>query len=181
MRKISKNLLLMMAILTIYIVPLLSCEKKGAEVEKGIVKKAKVEKAEVELSEDQIKELIDEAIKARKFAYAPYSKFKVGAALLTKNGKIFTGCNVECASYGGTNCAERTAIFKAVSEGEKHFEAIAIVLDPVNLGTPCGICRQVIYEFGPKIKVIMANLNGEYEIKTIEELLPYAFGGGFLE
>jgi len=127
------------------------------------------------------KELVDAAIEGRKNAYAPYSKFKVGAALLTKEGKVFTGCNVENASYGATNCAERTAIFKAVSEGYRKFDAIAIVLDEHEFGVPCGICRQVIFEFGKDIDVVMANLKGEYEVQKITEILPKAFGPENLE
>lgn len=127
------------------------------------------------------KELIEAAKKAREFAYAPYSKFKVGAAVLTEDGKIFGGCNVENASYGATNCAERTAIFKAVSEGYRKFKAIAIVLDENDFGAPCGICRQVIFEFGKDIDVVMANLKGEYEVQKISELLPKAFGPENLE
>lgn len=126
-----------------------------------------------------IKRLIYEATKSRKKAYCPYSKFAVGASVLTSTGKIFTGCNVENASYGLTICAERNAIFKMVSEGEKNIEAICIVLDAKNYGAPCGACRQVIYEFkqkGKDIAVIMATTNGKYEIKNISDLLPYAFG-----
>ncbi len=125
--------------------------------------------------------LLKLAEKAKENAYVPYSKFHVGAALLTKSGKIFTGCNVECASYGGTNCAERTAIFKAISEGEKDFEAIAIASDIKGETYPCGICRQVILEFGRDIKVILGESDGEYKIFTIEDLLPYGFTGADLE
>ena len=124
-------------------------------------------------------ELIQKAKQARERAYAPYSKYLVGAALLTKSGEIYTGCNVENASYGLTNCAERTAIFKAVSEGEKEFQAIAIVLDgPV--GAPCGACRQVIREFGTEIDVEMANLEGDVKVEKIKDLLPHSFGPEFL-
>lgn len=122
------------------------------------------------------KDLMNAAAAARSFSYSPYSKFAVGAAVLTDDGKIFTGCNVENASYGLTNCAERTAIFKAVSEGYKKFKAIAIVLDAPNYGAPCGACRQVIYEFGSNIDVIMGTVSGKYEIKKISELIPLAFG-----
>lgn len=123
---------------------------------------------------DSIK-LLQIAEESKKFAHVPYSKFHVGAALLTKSGKIYTGCNVECASYGGTNCAERTAIFKAVSEGEKEFEAIAISSDIVGETYPCGICRQVILEFGKDIKVIVGQSTGKYKILTIDELIPHGF------
>jgi len=119
--------------------------------------------------------LIKKAIEARKFAYTPYSSFNVGAALLTKSGKVYTGCNIECASYGGTNCAERTAIFKAVSEGEKEIEAIAIVGAEGEYTFPCGICRQVIVEFGKKIKLIIAKTEEEYKVYDINELLPNSF------
>lgn len=123
--------------------------------------------------------LVKAARDAREKAHCPYSKFKVGAALLTDAGTIITGCNVENASYGLTNCAERTAIFKAVSEGEKNFKAIAIVLDgPV--GAPCGACRQVIREFGEHIDVVMANLKNDVKIMKLGELLPLSFGPEFL-
>ncbi len=121
--------------------------------------------------------LINEAIAARENAYAPYSKFKVGAAVITKNGKIFTGCNVENASYGGTICAERVAVCKAVSAGEREIEAIAIVYDENDFASPCGICRQFIFEFGADIDVISANMKGEYKTQKISELLPDGFGG----
>ena len=125
--------------------------------------------------------LIEIAQEARTRAYVPYSKFKVGAALLTKEGKVFSGCNVENASYGLTCCAERTAIFKAVSEGYRNFAAIAIIADVPTLCSPCGACRQVLSEFGGRIKVHMANLKGDYVSKTVEELLPGFFAAGDLE
>lgn len=122
------------------------------------------------------KELIKKAIEAREKAYVPYSKFKVGAALLTENDKVYTGCNIENASYGATNCAERTAIFKAVSEGEKNIKAIAIVGSQEELTFPCGICRQVISEFAlGDMKVIIGKNENEYVVKTLEEILPGAF------
>ncbi|WP_027340796.1 cytidine deaminase [Halonatronum saccharophilum] len=121
------------------------------------------------------KKLIEMAKKARERAYVPYSKFKVGAALLTEDGEIYTGCNVENSSYGLSNCAERTAIFKAVSEGHKEFKTIAIVADTKRACPPCGACRQVIVEFGKDIKVIMVNLEGEIISKTSGELLWGAF------
>lgn len=131
----------------------------------------------------QIVHMIQEAEKAGTFAYVPYSGYMVGAALLTENGKIYTGCNVECASYGGTNCAERTAIFKAVSEGERDFCAIAIVgksKEPSDVfpdyAFPCGICRQVMLEFcKPDFKVIVAKNQQDYKVVTLEELIPYGF------
>ena len=122
----------------------------------------------------QTEDLIKAAKKAREFSYSPYSKFKVGAAVLTKTGKIYSGCNIENASYGITNCAERTAIFKAVSEGERELEALAVIADTDGPTTPCGACRQVIAEF--KInKIIMTNLKGDTKIVTLQEILPYSF------
>ncbi len=120
-------------------------------------------------------ELIEIAIKARENAYAPYSRFKVGAALLTKTGKIFTGCNVENSSYGASMCAERVAVFKAVSEGETEFEKIAVVTDTKEPAMPCGMCRQVLAEFSPRIKIYAANLEGKVLETTLDKLLPYAF------
>ncbi len=122
------------------------------------------------------KKLITEAEKARKRAYAPYSKFKVGAAVLSADGKIFTGCNIENASIGLALCAERVAIFKAISEGSTKLKAIAIIGDTDKPCSPCGACRQVISEFGEDIPLIMANLKGDVKIKKIKELLPGAFG-----
>lgn len=119
--------------------------------------------------------LIEGAKMARENAYTPHSKFKVGAAVLTASGKIFTGCNIENASYGLSNCAERTAIFKAVSEGEKDLTAIAIVTDLPQPASPCGACRQVIYEFGPDALVIMANMQDEIKEYSIKQLLSEAF------
>ncbi|KDR95087.1 cytidine deaminase [Peptoclostridium litorale DSM 5388] len=127
------------------------------------------------------KELLDIAIKAKENAYVPYSNFRVGAALLGKSGKIYTGCNVECASYGATNCAERTAVFKAVSEGEREFEAIAITSDSNDYTFPCGICRQVIAEFGLDIEVIASNSSGEYTVCSIKDLIPNVFTGKNIE
>ena len=120
--------------------------------------------------------LISKALDARKNAYVPYSKFKVGAAVLTEDGQIYTGCNIENASYGATNCAERTAIFKAVSEGHKTIKAIAIVGVVNDYTYPCGICRQVIAEFASDdIKIILGKNEKEYLVKTLEEILPGAF------
>jgi len=118
--------------------------------------------------------LIQAATEVRKKAYAPYSNFKVGAAVLTKEGKVFTGCNVENASYGLSICAERVAIFKAISEGYKNFIAIAVVADTETPVKPCGACRQVMAEFG-NYDVIMANLKGDVRIMKVSELLPEAF------
>jgi cytidine deaminase len=129
----------------------------------------------------QAKELFQRAIEAKKYAYVPYSNFRVGAAVLTRDGHVFTGCNIECASYGGTNCAERTALFKAISEGYKEIEAIAIASDSNHYTFPCGICRQVILEFGKNIKIIVGNEEKEIKRFTIEELLPYSFSQEDLE
>jgi cytidine deaminase len=123
---------------------------------------------------------IEAAKAAREFAHAPFSNFKVGAALHTRSGKIFTGCNVENASYGLTICAERTAIVKAISEGEKEFDAITVVTDTGKLTPPCGACRQFIWEFCGDIPVIMANLKGEVRRDRSGALLPYAFDSSFL-
>jgi cytidine deaminase len=122
------------------------------------------------------KELVKLAIEAREKAYVPYSKFKVGAAIEMENGTVFTGCNIENASYGATNCAERTAIFKAVSEGHSIIKKIAIVGDMSTYTAPCGICRQVIAEFAAKdIEIILIKNEDEYVVKTLEEILPGAF------
>lgn len=121
-------------------------------------------------------ELIIEAINAREKAYVPYSKFQVGAAILTKEDKLYTGCNIENASYGATNCAERTAIFKAVSEGGKYIKKIAIVGDLKSITAPCGICRQVIAEFSDEdTLVILAKNKDEYVVKKVKDILPFAF------
>jgi cytidine deaminase len=117
--------------------------------------------------------LIAKATKAREKAYAPYSHFAVGAALLAKSGRVYTACNVENASYGLSICAERAAVFTAVSEGERDFEALAVVTEKGV--TPCGACRQVLMEFGEDIEVIVADEAGEYRIFGLQELLPEAF------
>jgi len=130
------------------------------------------------LEEDkmEIKELVKLAIEAREKAYVPYSKFKVGAAIEMEDGSVFTGCNIENASYGATNCAERTAIFKAVSEGHSIMKKIAIVGDMLAFTAPCGICRQVIAEFAAKdIEIVLIKNQDEYIVKTLEEILPGAF------
>ena len=126
-----------------------------------------------------VEKLIDTAIEQLKFSYTPYSNFKVGAALLTKSGKIYTGCNIENASYGLTNCAERTAIFKAVSEGHTKFKALAVVADTEGPCAPCGACRQVISEFEIP-QIILANLKGNYRVVSLDELLPFRFGADSL-
>jgi cytidine deaminase len=119
--------------------------------------------------------LLDAAFEARQRAYAPYSKFLVGAALLTEDGTIVHGCNVENASYGATNCAERTAVFAAVAQGQRKFRAIAIVGDLETPITPCGICRQVLSEFGHDIVVIGSNLKRDTMVTTVGAILPGAF------
>ena len=118
--------------------------------------------------------LVKKAYEGRANAYTPYSNFKVGAAVLTKDDTIYTGCNIENASYGLTNCAERTAIFKAVSEGQTKFKALAVVADTEGPCAPCGACRQVMAEFKIPL-IIMGNLMGNIKIVTIEELLPFSF------
>ena len=118
--------------------------------------------------------LLEQAIAAREYAYAPYSHYQVGAALLTTDGKIYLGCNIENASYSPSNCAERTAIFKAVSEGVYNFEAIAVVTS--DGGAPCGLCRQVMREFAPNLTVIVGDLTGNYRVFSLPDLLPYSFG-----
>lgn len=120
--------------------------------------------------------LIEKAKEARKNAYAPYSNFQVGAAVLTKNKQVYHGCNIENASYGLTNCAERTAIFKAVSEGDKEIEAIVVIGDTDGPISPCGACRQVMAEFLKEdTKVILTNLKGDIVETTINKLLPGSF------
>ena len=121
-------------------------------------------------------ELIQEAKKGRELAYAPYSKFQVGAALLTKDGKVFRGCNIENAAYSMCNCAERTALFSAYAHGFREFQMLAVIADTDQPVTPCGACRQVISELCPKnMVVVLANLKGEVQELTVEELLPGAF------
>jgi cytidine deaminase len=120
--------------------------------------------------------LVDEAIKAKENAVAVYSNFHVGAALLTDKNKIYSGCNIESSSYSLTICAERTAIFKAVSEGQRNFKAIAISGDTEDFISPCGACRQVISDLCGNIDVVMINSRGEYVIKKTSKLLPFAFG-----
>lgn len=125
-------------------------------------------------------DLVKKALEGQKKAYAPYSKYYVGAALLTKSGKIYTGCNIENASYGLCNCAERTALFKAVSEGEKEFEAIAVVTR--DGGMPCGACRQVLNEFNPDLHIITVDESGTIRNElSLGQLLPQAFGPSNLQ
>ena len=140
------------------------------------------------MTEQEKRTLVERALEARTFAYTPYSGFQVGAALLAKNGRIFTGCNIENAAYSPTNCAERTAVFKAVSEGIREFQAIAIVggregTEPVSLTAPCGVCRQVLMEFcSPKeFQILLGKGDETWEEYTLEELLPQGFSGKNLE
>lgn len=132
------------------------------------------------MSEDSLKQLIETAKTARLQSIAPFSNFLVGAAVKTRAGKVYTGCNVESASYGLTVCAERVAIWKALSEGERHFSELAVVADTATLTPPCGTCRQIIHEFCEDATVVLANLRGETETCTIDELLPRAFDARFL-
>ena len=135
----------------------------------------------------EIQALIREAFEGQKFDYVPYSRFHVGAALRARDGRVFKGCNIENAGYTPTNCAERTALFKAVSEGVREFDAIAIVGSKVGekntlVTGPCGVCRQALYEFGgPKLTVIMAKDENDYIVTTLGDLLPYGFGPANLE
>jgi cytidine deaminase len=127
-----------------------------------------------------MKPLVQAALDARRRAHAPYSHFLVGAALEDTEGRIHTGCNIENASYGLTVCAERVALFKAISEGVRHFRRIAVVADTESLTPPCGACRQLLWEFCGDIEVILANLGGTEESLQMKDLLPRAFTDAFL-
>ncbi|MBP2071234.1 cytidine deaminase [Thermoanaerobacterium butyriciformans] len=121
-------------------------------------------------------ELLEKAKEAREMAYAPYSHFKVGACVITDNGNTYKGCNIENSSYGLTNCAERTALFNAYSNGDRKIKAIAVVADTDGPVSPCGSCRQVMYELGGEdLTVILGNMKGDYVVKKAKDLLPYAF------
>jgi cytidine deaminase len=124
--------------------------------------------------------LIAAAQTAREHAHAPYSNFRVGAAVRAKSGRIFTGCNVENATFGLTLCAERVAVFKAISEGERGFDAVAVVADTDALTPPCGSCRQILWEFCGDAEVVLANLNGKVERYRMSALLPKPFDQSFL-
>jgi cytidine deaminase len=124
--------------------------------------------------------LITAARAGREHAHAPYSNFRVGAALRAKSGRIFTGCNVENSTYGLTLCAERVAIFKAISEGERGFDAVAVVTDTDSLTPPCGACRQIIWEFCGDAEVVLANLKGKIELYRMSTLFPKPFDQSFL-
>jgi cytidine deaminase len=130
---------------------------------------------------DQNRQLIAAATQARENAHAPYSNFRVGAAVRAKSGRIIGGCNVENATYGLTVCAERVAILKAISEGERSFDAIAVVTDTDTPTSPCGACRQLIWEFCGDVPVIMTTLKNVQEIKWMKELLPMAFDSSKLQ
>ena len=132
------------------------------------------------MSEDS-ESLIEAAKRARLQSVAPFSNFKVGAAVRTADGKVYTGCNVESASYGLTVCAERVAIWKALSEGERQFTELAVVADTETLTPPCGTCRQIVWDFARGATIVFANLNGESEKFQIAELLPRAFDARFLK
>ncbi len=139
------------------------------------------------LTENETEKLITAALQAREAAYAPYSHYTVGAALLTKSGEMYCGGNIENASYGATNCAERTAFFKAVSQGERKFKAIAIAggmegQEPVDYAYPCGICRQVMQEFGEAdFRILIVKGKADYREYTLEQLLPCGFGGNSIQ
>jgi cytidine deaminase len=132
------------------------------------------------LSED-FEPLIEAARQARLQSVAPFSNFLVGAAIKTESGKVYTGCNVESASYGLTVCAERVAIWKALSEGERKFTELAVVADTETLTPPCGTCRQIIWEFSRGATIVFANLSGKRETFHIADLLPRAFDARFLK
>ena len=139
---------------------------KSTEEENKIMKQTDMEELD--------QQLLEEAKRARTFSYSPYSSFAVGAAIRTKAGKVYRGCNIENRSLGITNCAERTAIFNAISAGEREFEALAVAAAGDTPVPPCGACRQVIAEFGIR-RILMSNLEGEVQVVSCEELLPGAF------
>jgi cytidine deaminase len=127
-----------------------------------------------------VKPLIDAALRVREHAHAPFSEFKVGAALEGDDGQVYAGCNVENATYGLTVCAERVAVFKALSEGARKFRRIAVVADTDVLTPPCGACRQILWEFCGDIEVILANLHGKTESMRLQDLFPRPFDASFL-
>ena len=133
------------------------------------------------MNEKEYGEVIKAALAARDLSVAPFSNFKVGAAVRTDSGKIFTGCNIESASYGLTVCAERVAIWKALSEGERGFTELAIAADTETLTPPCGTCRQIIWEFARNADIVLVNLRGNHERLRMEDLLPRAFDARFLK
>ena len=133
------------------------------------------------MTEESLQSLIETATNARLQSVAPFSNFLVGAAVRTENGKVYTGCNVESASYGLTVCAERVAIWKALSEGERQFTELAVVADTESLTPPCGTCRQIIWEFAKHATIVLANLRGQRETVSIKDLLPRAFDARYLK
>ena len=133
------------------------------------------------MSDPDNQSLIETATAARLQSVAPFSNFLVGAALRTKAGKVYTGCNIESASYGLTVCAERVAIWKALSQGERDFTDLVVVADTESLTPPCGTCRQIIWEFAKHARIILANLRGQREEVSIKDLLPRAFDVRFLK
>ena len=133
------------------------------------------------MSEESLEQLLETAKTARLQSIAPFSNFLVGAAIKTGDGQVYTGCNVESASYGLTVCAERVAIWKALSEGERQFTELAVVADTETLTPPCGTCRQIIWEFARGAKIVFANLEGKSEEFHIADLLPRAFDARFLK
>ncbi|HVW08494.1 MAG TPA: cytidine deaminase [Bryobacteraceae bacterium] len=124
--------------------------------------------------------LVEAALRARENAHAPFSEFRVGAAVEDESGRIYTGCNVENATYGLTMCAERVTIFKAISEGARKFRRVAVVADTERLTPPCGACRQVLWEFCGDVEIVLGNLAGKVEIVRLGVLFPRAFDGSFL-
>lgn len=127
------------------------------------------------MSDERLKELIDAAIKVKENAYVPYSNYRVGAALLAKDGSVFTGCNVENAAYPATICAERTALVKAVSEGVRQFDTVVVATE--NGGSPCGVCRQMMFEFAPDMRVVMVDADGNIvHDEILNKLLLHGFG-----
>lgn len=124
-------------------------------------------------AEMTLEDLVELAADARKNAYAPYSRYRVGAALLTRSGRVYTGCNIENATFGATVCAERVAMWKALSEGEREFDMMAVVTS--NGAMPCGLCRQVLAEFAPEMPLVIASLDGSQQQVTVADLLPYHF------
>jgi cytidine deaminase len=133
------------------------------------------------LSEESLRSLIETATEVRLQSLAPFSNFLVGAAVRAENGKVYTGCNIESASYGLTVCGERVAIWKALSEGERRFTELAVVADTQSLTPPCGTCRQIIWEFAKHATIVVANLRGQQETVSIRYLLPRAFDARFLK
>ncbi len=132
-------------------------------------------------NETSIDQLLQRAWEAREHAVATFSGFAVGAALETASGEIITGCNIENATYGLTVCAERVAMFKALSEGHRHFQRIVVVADSATPTPPCGACRQILWEFGGDLQVVLANLPGDRQFHQLAKLFPHAFDAGFLK